>query len=178
MPVDGGKEMELKNINYYKVILSQLRIAKFFGHNFLVLIDETGAVISELNGLATSKNGKTKPIGYLLSDRLKVYEFRKAYFYKNTQQQITLLHANKEVILRKWNVALKTVNLINIKKLPYPLFGLGKNSNSVASTLIRCMGLYEPKIPGGAIAPFSGEMVLSESEIKKLQDELMAEEHR
>ena len=177
MSVDGDKEMELKNISYYKVILSQLRIAKFFGHNFLVLVDETGAVTSELNGLATSKNGKTKPLGYLPSDRLKAYEFRKAYFYKNTQQQITLLNADKEIILHKWNVALKAVNLINIKNHPYPLFGLGKNSNSVASTLIRCMGLYESKIPRGVIAPFSGKMVLSESEIKKLQDELMAEEH-
>ncbi|AAF84775.1 hypothetical protein [Xylella fastidiosa] len=101
------------------------------------------------------------------SDRLKAFEFKSAFLYKSSQAQIALINANKEISLNKWNVALNTITLINTKNLPYPIFGIGRNSNSVTSTLIRCMDLHEPKIPSGGIAPFSGEMLLSEFRNRK-----------
>ncbi|ALR06385.1 hypothetical protein XFHB_05505 [Xylella fastidiosa] len=158
----------------YSIILSQLRIARLLGHNLLVLKDNSGKLISEIDGLATSKNGETKPVGYLPSDRLKAFEFKSAFLYESSQAQIALINANKEICLNKWNVALNAITLINTKNLPYPIFGLGKNSNSVTSTLIRCMDLHEPQIPSGGIAPFSGEILLSEAEIEKLQSALIS----
>lgn len=46
-----------KNNADYSIILSQLRIARLLGHNLLVLKDNSGKLISEIDGLATSKNG-------------------------------------------------------------------------------------------------------------------------
>ncbi|MGY0342063.1 hypothetical protein [Xylella fastidiosa] len=63
------------------------------------------------------------------SDRLKAFEFKSAFLYKSSQAQIALINANKEISLNKWNVALNTITLINTKNLPYPIFGIGRNSN-------------------------------------------------
>lgn len=164
------------NTDDYKIVLSQFHILTFFvkaGHNMLVLIDNQENLFSELDGLATSKDGKVKPIGYLPSDRLKVYEFSSPYLYAKAQPQITLFSADRESVMTHWQAALRAMDVINKKNLPYPVLGLGKNSNSVTSTLIRCMKLNELPVPGGGIAPFAGRMVLSDAEIQEIQNELL-----
>lgn len=79
-------------------------------------------LISEIDGLATSKNGETKPAGYLPSDRLKVFEFKSTFLYKSSQAQIALINANKEISPNKWNVALNAITLINTKIFPILYF--------------------------------------------------------
>jgi hypothetical protein len=155
----------------YKIMLSQFKILGLLGHNLITLMDSTGELISEIDGLATGKNGEIKPIGYLCSDRLKAYEFSSAYLYASTQSQVALFEADEDAVFHLWKKALAAVELINTKNLPYPILGLGKNSNSVTSTIIKCMNLTEATIPGGSFAPFAGQMVLSESEIINIQQD-------
>lgn len=59
----------------YQIVESKLSVAGIGYHGVLTLQDSAGNVIRELDGLATNKNGDIKPIGFLPSDTLKVYEF-------------------------------------------------------------------------------------------------------
>lgn len=64
----------MENTGNYKIVKSQLPlIGGIAGHNFIAVLDPNNRVIHELNGLATSKDGEIKPIGYLPSDKLYVY---------------------------------------------------------------------------------------------------------
>ncbi len=81
----------------YQIIKSQFPIVKgLAGHNLLVLKDSFGKVIGELDGLATSKDGKIKPIGYLPSDRLIAYSFNRSYLYDKHQSQVVLFAGIKK----------------------------------------------------------------------------------
>lgn len=118
-----GREMKSEKDNAdYSVILSQLRIARPFGTTYWFLKIILVKLISEIDGLATSKNGETKPAGYLPSDRLKVFEFKSTFLYKSSQAQIALINANKEISPNKWNVALNAITLINTKIFPILYF--------------------------------------------------------
>lgn len=155
----------------YKIVKSQLPlVGGLGGHNLLILKDDKNNVIGELDGLATDKDGKIKPIGDSPTDTLKVYHYNQPAYYHHDQSQVTLFEGDKDAALKLWNTAREAGSEINKKNLPYPSLGFGTNSNSVASTLIKSMGLNEEKIPDDAwFTPGQGTVVLEPSTIQRIQ---------
>ncbi len=153
----------------YKIVESQSPVLLFFGHNFLILISESGKCIGEMEGLAISKEGRTRSIGYWKLDRLKVYEFAHPHLCSQGQPRQVIYRGNQQDTMKRWEAARDAKKVINQLNLPYPFLGLGKNSNSVASTLIACMGLQELKIPGARWAPWKGCRVLPQSTIDEIK---------
>src|SRR5262249_28386651 len=132
----------------YRIFEAQLPlVGGLGGHNLLVVVDPDGRVIGELDGLATGADGKVKPIGYLPSDRLKIYPYPGANFYRSDFARTELASGDQTTIMNLWNAARAAGESINALDLQYPFLGMGQNSNSVASTLIAAMGLTEPAMP-------------------------------
>ena len=156
------------------IVLAQFSILGLFSHHLLVLLDGEGVVLEEINGLATSRAGRIKPIGYLPSDRLRVHHFRDAYLYQPQQRHALLASGSAEQLARHWQAALAAGEAINALNLGYPILGVGPNSNSVASTLIACMGLEEPAIVGGKWAPWRGVRLLSAAQIAVIRDSVLS----
>ena len=71
--------------------------------------------------------------------------------YNAAQPQVPLYSGTYEDVMNRWDSALAGMAQINQENLYYPMLGLGENSNSVASTEIRLMGLTEPPIPNEAL---------------------------
>ena len=87
----------MENTGNYKIVKSQLPLlGGIAGHNFIAVLDPNNRVIHELNGLATSKDGEIKPIGYLPSDKLYVYNEKevKGFFYNSSQNQEVVFEGN------------------------------------------------------------------------------------
>lgn len=134
----------------------------FAGHNYLALRDDSGMIVSELHGLATDKmSGTWKYIGSRPSDILQVWEFEKGKYLSGTSfPGIILKEGTGEDVRMLWNSAETCMEEINRKRIPYPPYGFSLrnetlNSNSVAYTLSRCMGLDTVHIglftPGSAV---------------------------
>lgn len=133
----------------------------FAGHNYLALYDAEGTIISELHGLATNpETGKWRYIGTRSTDLLKVWEFDTSKYYLAAKNLpgITLAEGNMDDMKKLWNQARECKNPINERNISYPAFGFSIknetiNSNSVAYTLAKCMGLDTRHI--GLITPGS-----------------------
>lgn len=155
----------------------QIRVAQYailgvFSHNLLVLLSASGAVLEELDGLATSAAGRIKPVGYLPSDRLRVHRFTAPFLFQPGQRQALLLAGTEQAVRPCWQAALRGAEAINALHLGYPILGMGRNSNSVTSTLIACMGLAEPALPRGRWAPGKGCLLLAPERIASLRKTL------
>lgn len=133
----------------------------FAGHNYIALYDADGNIVSELHGLATNpQTGEWRYIGTKSTDLLKVWEFDASKYYlasKNFPGRI-LAEGNKDEMLDLWKEAEGCKEPINNQNISYPMFGFSIknetiNSNSVAYTLTRCMGLDARHI--GLITPGS-----------------------
>ncbi len=156
----------------YEIIQSQLPlVGGLGGHNLIVVKDPGGRVISEFNGLATSSDGVIKPIGYLSSDKLKVFEFTNANYYDSSQNQYTVYSTSSfSEISSRLNAMKQTMNQMNSLDMSYPFLGLGKNSNSVSSTLLASIGATESKVPNSAwVMPGVGDMLLPQSFIDSVR---------
>jgi hypothetical protein len=129
------------------------------GHNYLVLRNENNEIIQELHGLATDTvTGTWKYVGNKESDILKVWEFDNSRYYlaQKNYAGISLRQGTRETEMLTWNKAEACKEKINEKNLPYPPFGIKingdtENSNSVAYTLMLCMGVDAKHI--GLITP-------------------------
>lgn len=132
-----------------------LRLA---GHNFLVLRDDKGKVVSELHGLATDTTTNTwKRVGTGRGEILHVWEFTDGH----TGEEVgrlpgVVLKEGSEIELRTlWQKGKVCADKINEENIPYPAFGISmyetENSNSVAYTLMKCMGFNSKHI--GLIVP-------------------------
>lgn len=157
----------------YTIIESQLPlIGGLAGHNLIVVKDPLGNVISEFNGLAVDANNQIKPIGYLPSDKLKVFEFNQATFYDATQAQQVVFSGTLEQVTARIQAAEQCAIQMNNNNMSYPFLGLGENSNSVASTLLKCMGIIETPVPGSAwIMPGVGDILLEQDFIDSVLSE-------
>lgn len=119
----------------------------FAGHNYLLLRDGDGNVVSELHGLATDpQTGNWKYIGSSPTDLLRVWEFGSSHYYasEKTFPGVILLQGKEIDIKDRWALAQKCVDPINRKNIPYPPYGFSlknetTNSNAVAYTLAQCM---------------------------------------
>jgi predicted Zn-dependent protease len=166
----------------YKIVESQLPlVGGLGGHNLEVLIDPNGNIVAELDGLATSAptaanpQGTVQAIGFFNSS-LKVYEtaetsgYQGTYLYSSSQAQATVSTGTYAQIMAQWNSALSCGAAINNENLSYPFAGLGSNSNSVASTLVACMGETEPSISTNAtFTPGVGTLLLTPATIQTIQ---------
>ena len=168
---DGTWHIEL----YYNPILHR-------GHAYPVLVDPQGRVREELHGLAFDKNtGNEMSVGRD-GDRLVALRWQnpnymaddndhKGHYMGDGQQQIgTAAEGNyKDIVEGLWKRAMNAADQTNQKDFDYkgddPAFELGsessgqiQNSNSVADTLGRAMGLnfghhieqqgWQDKFPG------------------------------
>lgn len=121
----------------------------FAGHNYLTLRDADGTIVSELHGLATDNTtGMWKFVGTKSSDILQVWNFENQRYYlaEKTFPGIILSQGNQEEMKMLWNRGLICKDSINTRRISYPPYGVSfknetTNSNSVAYTLSKCMGL-------------------------------------
>lgn len=159
----------------YTIELSKYPIAGGIAHhNVVVMKDAAGVVVKELNGLATGADGSIKPIGYLPSDKLKVYESQGRAYSDDSQTKATVFSGTQEEVAKLWSVAKACMDDINAKNISYPFFGLfggqnGANSNSVASTLLKCMDLPLPTLSGWS--PAQDIILLSPAAINQNRSE-------
>lgn len=131
------------------------------GHNYIALYNADGHILSELHGLATNPaTGEWRYIGTRSTDLLKVWEFDASKYYmasKNFPGRV-LAEGSEHEILDLWEKAQQCKDPINRRNISYPAFGFSIknetfNSNSVAYTLTKCMGLDTRHI--GLITPGS-----------------------
>ncbi|MFC4160447.1 hypothetical protein [Chitinimonas lacunae] len=153
----------------YRILLATLPIVLVAGHRYLVLLDPAGDVLAELNGLATSRSGRIKPIGYLPSDRLKVYESGRR-FYRLDHPQTLLCSGELPDLLPRWQAAREAMGRLNAADLPYPLLGFGRNSNSVVRTLLAVMDL-PPQHRDYRLTPGARSLLLAQREIEEIQQQ-------
>lgn len=161
----------MENTGNYKIVKSQLPlIGGIAGHNFIAVLDPNNRVIHELNGLATSKDGEIKPIGYLPSDKLYVYNEKevKGFLYNSSQNQEVVFEGNYKDVMDKFNLGYAIGKEINKHEFTYPFFGLGDNSNSVASTLLKGMGLNDPDL-GHALTPGEESLLIPEEQLRNIR---------
>jgi len=155
----------------YKIVKSQLPLlGGLAGHNFIAILDPNDQVIHELHGLATSKTGKIKPIGYVPSDKLYVYNEDSigGFFYKPSQKQAVVFEGSYEEVMEKFYLGEEIGQKINDHNFRYPILGLGRNSNSVASTLLKGMDLKDPDL-GMALTPGENSLLLPEEELNLIR---------
>lgn len=131
--------------------IQKLQHPLFFGlagHNYIVLKDQTGTIVSELHGLATDPvTGLWKYIGTEPTDLLRVWEFDETRYYlaEKSFPGVIVAEGDKDTITSKWTAGLACKEKINQQYIPYPPYGFRitdetENSNSVAYTLALCMG--------------------------------------
>lgn len=136
------------------------------GHNFLTLRNENNAIVGELHGLATdNKTGEWKYIGNKDTDKLKVWYFKSPHDYitQKNYSGVVLYKGTKESTVNIWNHGVTCKDSINQQERMYPPYGVTmrgdtENSNSVAYTLVLCMGLDAEHL--GLITPGWGKNLL------------------
>lgn len=153
----------------FRIIRSQFPFGAFFGHDVIALLDPADTLLLEADGLATSRTGRIKPIGYLPSDRLKVHEFDRPALYRPTQPHVTLFEGTHAETMQRWAALREAGRLLNALDLRYPFLGLGPNSNSVACTLAAAMALDDRLHCGRRFAPGRGTLLLQPDALRRCQ---------
>lgn len=166
----------------WSINAAELRIprrSRFAAHRMVVIADPAMNAVRQLNGLASWIDAgvwRHKPIGYLMSDRLRGYD---SAAHPRTFMPINgcapgsraigeavktgamrvladgLSAEQVEAKLAPALVALKRINALSEGPeggagLPYPFLGFGRNSNSFFSTMLRAMRFEEPVFANAA----------------------------
>lgn len=145
----------------------QLPIVRFGVHGQLVVRDADGRIVRSYEGLATARDGRIKPIGYLPSDRIRAYVRAGLPWTTLTEARHVrqrLFSGSEGELLLRLSTADAAAASINARNFAYPLFGLlgaRTNSNAVVSTLADVMGIAPPRPQG--FAPGHGVMLLDEA---------------
>lgn len=147
----------------YKIVEAQAPVLGAGGHNYWVLLDNSGNRVGELHGFQTDANGEPATTG--VGGDLKVFTDRSMGYNASTPQAVVFDGTQAEA-MALWGAATDCGDLINLKNYDYNAFDSfgGHNSNSVASTLAACMGVTEVNL--GSFTPGMGEVILSNSEIE------------
>lgn len=145
----------------WQIVMAQLPLAfGLAGHNFLVLLDGNAYVVSEVNGLAIGRDGSVRAVGWRPGDRLRAVVSSGACYYRADLGQAVLYAGPRQAAMDLWLKAEEKACAINTLALKYPFLGCGKNSNSVASTLIHAMGLPECQPSRSAVIDFGRGMLV------------------
>jgi len=140
-------------------------------HNFLVLVNEAGEPLRELNGGARRPDGTYNyqalggPLAVVETDYSRRDPLYFPEFYiRPSSRALTLFLGSEGESEARWSAGLAAARTIERMDLQYSLFR--RNSNSVAVALVRAMGLEVPKsarspirAPGGrcALLPAAAE---------------------
>ena len=138
------------------------------GHNYLVLRSPDNKIISELHGLATDgATGTWKYIGTKSTDLLRVCEFNgpRNYLAEKKYPGVVVTSGNETTIENLWKKAEGCKIIINERIIYYQKFGVNlsgetENSNSVAYTLLTCMGIDSGHL--GLMTPGDGVNLLAQ----------------
>lgn len=165
----------------YKIEFGSWPISKLGGlasHNFLVLRDESGSIIAELNGGAAGPDGSFNytALDGPLTARHTVHadpvdERRLPRFATRRDSTfVELFSGSQQEVLEKWNAGVACVEAIDKKGLTYLAPAL--NSNSVAGTVAKCMDLKQPFVaPNDFSRPASQRQLLTDGEINTIRSE-------
>jgi hypothetical protein len=125
----------------YKIVQAVDVVAEYGGHNYLVLLNDSGAQVSQLNGYVVGPD--LVPKTSALTGTLKVISDYVLPFNANTPQA-TLVEGDALKVMSLWQAAVECGKEINSLQLNYnPLDIFGKNSNAAFSTLVACMKAKE-----------------------------------
>lgn len=165
---------------HWSINAEELRIAgtPLAGHRLLSVHDDKDEVRFLLNGLATGPGGDIKPIGFLPDDLLRVCEWPEredARYRGDPATRIKLFEDSEDQVMIRWGAARAAAERINCLNdgdpASYPFLGLGKNSNSVFTTLVHAMGFTLPELPkAGLLLPGHGEFLLSDEDLAAIRD--------
>lgn len=188
----------------WSILAGELRIpwGTSMGAHRMIVVARGGAAVRQINGLASWRDGgrwRTKPIGYLPTDRLRGYD---TALHPRTALPIhgvppgswtlapaiasgatpiladKLTEADVAAILAPGLEALKRINALSEgpeggSGVPYPFMGFGPNSNSFFSTLLRAMDFREPRFARPArIVPGEGRLLLPAEVLAQIRTEL------
>jgi len=156
-----------------------------FAHNFLVLYDDQGNVLSEFHGNPADPATRKELDKYIgrSSDNLGAFEKSgRSRMYAPGQQEKMLWQGSDDAMAR-WQAAKDAANEINRRNFTYNLWGsdlngpqdwdaprppvIAGNSNSVNRTLIDAMGLRVPGMP--TMAPGTENQLLPQSLIDQIR---------
>jgi hypothetical protein len=153
----------------YSIDARSLVVAGVASHDFLVLRDGEGRALAELHGLATDrKTGQGIAIGTDEAQHsLRIWHFAHDSSYAKSigaqadgstfiaegQDHKTMLVADKQEVLSRWNAAVAAKEPLNALDLNYPNYGFRMsgdtvNSNSAYRTLSEIMGVPVHDFPG------------------------------
>lgn len=153
----------------YSIEARSLDLPGPYSHNFWVLRDQDGKALAELHGLATDREtGKTVPIGtdeQLHSLRVRHFPLDADYapslgvkqsmggYIAEGQDSRTVLTADKEEVMGRWNAAVAAKAPLNALDRDYPSYGFKTfsetvNSNSTYRTLGEVMGVHVHEFSG------------------------------
>ena len=140
----------------------------FAGHNYLVLRSPDNNIVAELHGLATDQVSNTwKYVGSKATDLLKVWEFNgpRNYLAEKEYPGIVVSSGPEVTVENLWKKAEVCKDMINKKIIYYPKYGINlngetENSNSVAYTLLACMGIDSKHL--GLMTPGDGVNLLAQ----------------
>lgn len=189
----------------WMIIAAEHRLPRgtaFAAHRVLAVADGYGRCVRQFNGLASSLDPdsgdwRCKPIGFLPSDRLRVYDTAEHPYtalsihgaVKGVSGLLDVVRRGEAAMIADrldatdlalyLSAAREAMKRINAGSpgpsggggLPYPFLGLGPNSNSVFSTLLAAMGMSLPQIARGAwLVPGLGRRLLDDLHIRDISD--------
>jgi hypothetical protein len=176
-------------MSQYSIEARSLDLPGPYSHNFWVLRDQDGKALAELHGLATDRvTGKTVPIGTderLHSLRVRHFPLDADYaqslgmkqskggYIAEGQDAKTVLTADKEEVMGRWNAAVASKTPLNALDLDYPSYGFKMfsdtvNSNSTYRTLGEIMGVHVHDF-SGVMEPGLDNRMVSPETIKELR---------
>jgi hypothetical protein len=188
----------------WTIAAAELRIpwgSNLAAHRMVVIADPSLNAVRQFNGLASwfdrpTQSWRCKPIGYLVSDRLRGYDTAshprtfmpingiapgsRAIAPAIQSGAVKVLAANltEADLSARLAPALQAIQRVNALSegpeggagLPYPFLGMGRNSNSFFSTLLHVMEFDEPAFARPArIVPGAGNLLLSKDVLAQLR---------
>ena len=173
----------------YSIEARSLDVVGVASHDFLVLRDQRGRTLAEFHGLATDREtGKVEPIGtdeerhslriwhYAhdlgYAESIGVKPSRTTYIAEG-QDSITMLKADKEEVLARWNAAVAAKEPLNALDLDYPNYGFKMsgdtvNSNAAYRTLSEVMGVPAHDFPW-KLEPGLDNRMVNQKEVEGLR---------
>jgi hypothetical protein len=173
----------------YSIEARSLDLAGVASHNFWVLRDEKGQPLAELHGLATDReSGKYVPIGTDEEKHsLRAWHFPHDADYANSlgvrkrndtyiqegQGSMTVLTADKDEVMARWNAAVAAKEPLNALDRNYPNYGFKVfqdtvNSNSTYRTFGDIMGVPVRDFPW-KVEPGIENRMVDQKEIQRLR---------
>lgn len=143
----------------YQILFGSYPIPRFAGiasHNFVVMCDETGRPLFEINGGAANSDGSFNycairgPLTAVVTDYAqRDLRYCPEFYVRPASVTSLLLDGSYSSIAARWRAAVELADCIRRSSLRYSF--LLQNSNSVASAVTEAMGLTPPSSAVGRV---------------------------